>query len=232
MTARPYEFAPAMQITPLHSPDEMRQISNLAHVIEGVVLALVAVTALAEATGRLGRGRYLWPILVVVAGAGLLLYLVIPHHGLHRATLQWSFVFGDAQQRQHGVISALILIAGVVEILGRADRLRGTAWTLAWPAALAIVGVMFLVHQQHGTSEAIARATLVHRYLGTSLVLAGVLAGTHALRARRSGALGVAWPLALLVAAVLLIIYREPEGAYHGSMSNTDASGFHDTTAP
>ena len=223
-----------MQIAPLHSPDEMRQISNLAHLIEGVVLALVAVTALAEATGRLGsgRGRYVWPILVVAAGAGLLSYLVIPHHGLDKAGLQWRFVFGDPQQRQHLVIATLILIAAVVEILGRAGRVHGQAWMLAWPAALAIVGVMFLVHEQHGTSEAIARATMVHRYLGTSLVVAGVLAGTSAVRAQRGGVLGVAWALALLVAAVLLIIYREPEGAYHGSMSNTDASGFHDTTAP
>ena len=173
----------------------------------------------------------MWPILVVVAGAGLS-YLVFPHHGLDKAGLQWRFVFGDPQQRQHLVIATLILIAAVIEILGRAGRVHGQAWMLAWPAALAIVGVMFLVHQQHGTSEAIARATMVHRYLGTSLVVADVLAGTSAMRAQRGGVPGVAWALALLVAAVLLIIYREPTGAYHGSMSNTDAGAFHDTTAP
>lgn len=58
-----------MQIAPLRSPEEMRQISNLAHLIEGAVVALVAVSAFAEATGRLGtgRGRYLWPVFVVIA---------------------------------------------------------------------------------------------------------------------------------------------------------------------
>ena len=209
-----------MQIAPLHSPDEMRQISNLAHVIEGVVVALVAATALAEMAGLVGNGRarYLWPGLVTVAGAGLLLYLVIPHHGLDDTTRQWSFVFGDPQQRQHVIIATLLLIAGVVEILARADRLRGPAWRLAWPAAIAVVGILFLVHQQHGTSEAVARATLVHRYLGAVLVLAGVAAGLDAMRPRRGGVPGAVWPLALLTAAVLLIIYREPEGAYHGSM--------------
>ena len=165
-----------------------------------------------------------------MAGAGLLLYLVIPHHGLDKARLQWSFVFGDPQQRQHVIIAMLILVAGVFEILGRAGRLRGRSWMLAWPAAVAVVGILFLVHQQHGTSEAVARAMRVHRYLGTTLVLVGLLAGFDSLRARRGGALGVGWALGLLVAAVLLIIYREPEGAYHGSMGSTDGGVLRDTS--
>lgn len=84
-----------VQITLLHTADELRQISNVAHVIEGVVLGAATLIALLQATGRLdtGRHRVLWPGLVLTAGTGLLFYLIVPHHGLSRARVQWSFVF-------------------------------------------------------------------------------------------------------------------------------------------
>lgn len=209
-----------MQLTPLHTPVEMRAISNIAHVIEGVVLGAAALIIILQAAGRFdeGRAKFLWPGLIVFAGTALLLYLVIPHHGLERTRLQWSFVFGDPQQRQHVIIASLIIVAGVVEILARAGRLHGSHWPLAWPIALAVVGTLFIVHQQHGTGDAVARATLVHRWLGTTLVLAGTLAGIGVVLDRRRGALAVGGGVLLFIAALLLIAYREPEGAYHGSM--------------
>lgn len=209
-----------MQITLLHTADELRQISNLAHVIEGVVLGLAALIALLQATGRLDTGRYrvLWPGLILMAGTGLLFYLIVPHHGLSRARVQWSFVFGDPQQRQHIVIATLMLLAGLAEVLTRSSRLEARAWSLAWPMTLLLVGILFVVHRQHGTSAAVVRATLVHRWLGSVLIGAGVLAGLDAMRSRRGGLLGVGWAVMLLVASVLLMLYREPEGAYDGSM--------------
>src|SRR2546427_10286977 len=98
-----------MQVSPLHTPEEMRQISNLAHAMEGIVLGVAAITVIVQALGWLSgqRLRFLWPGLVVAAGAGLLGYLLIPHHGLAKAGLQYRFVFGDPQQRQHLVIACL-----------------------------------------------------------------------------------------------------------------------------
>ena len=206
---------------PLHSPEEMRQISNLAHLAEGIVLGTAALIALAQARGLFdeGKQRYAWPTLVVAAGVFLLGYLVIPHHGLENARTQWRFVFGDPQQRQHVMISLLVLVGGALELLATAGKLNGRLWHLAWPAALLLVGVLFLIHPQHGTSEAVARATLVHRILGTTLAGAGIIAGANAVRAAHSHALATLWPVALLAASVLLLIYREPSGAYHGSQS-------------
>lgn len=213
-----------MQLTSLHTAEEMRQISNLAHILEGLVLGGAAVIVIAQAMGTFaeGRSRYVWPGLIVFAGAALLLYLLVPHHGLARARLQWSFVFGDPQQRQHVVIATLILSAGILELLARAGRLEGRVWSLAWPAALVAVGLLFIVHEQHGTGEAVARATRMHRSLGALLAVAGLLSGIDAMRARRTAGLTVTWALALLAAAVLLALYREPAGAYHSPMSDDE----------
>jgi uncharacterized membrane protein HdeD (DUF308 family) len=203
----------------------MREISNLAHALEGVVLGAVAVIVIAQALGLLSRDRtrYLWPALIVLAGGVLLGYLLIPHHGLAKAGLQYRFVFGDAQQRQHMVIAVLLLAAGVVELRIRAGRLDHRWWSLAWPATMTAIGLLFLIHPQHGTSDAVARATMVHRFLGTAMLSVGLLGGVEARRDRRSDALTAAWGSALLLAAVLLLVYREPAGAFHEPMS-------HDTT--
>lgn len=84
--------AALVQVAPFHTVEEMRGLSNLAHVIEGVVLAAAALLALAEAGGRLrgDRRRIAWPAVVVFAGVVLLFYLLFPHHGLSNARLQWS----------------------------------------------------------------------------------------------------------------------------------------------
>ena len=211
---------------PLHTPEEMREISNLAHALEGVVLGVVALIVIAQAVGWLssGRQRYLWPGLVVAAGGVLLGYLLLPHHGFAKAGLQYRFVFGDPQQRQHIVIAALLLAAGVVELRIRVGRLDRRRSSLAWPVAIVAIGILFLIHPQHGTSESVARATLVHRYLGTAMLAVGLVSGVDSMRERRSAVLQAGWGLALLTAAVLLLIYREPAGAYHEPMSH-DMSG-------
>lgn len=205
---------------PLHSPDEMRQISNLVHVTEGIVLGTAAVIALLQANGRFMAGgrRYAWPAIVLLAGVLLLAYLVLPHHGPGRAVEQWRFVLVEPQQQQHVLIAVLVCIGSAVELLVLAGRLRARAWRLVWPAAVALVGWLFIMHPQHGTSDAVGRATLVHRVLGSTLLITAALAAANALRVRTARALAVAWPTFLLIAAILLVVYREPEGAYDATV--------------
>lgn len=93
------------------------------------------------------------------------------------------------------------------------------AW--AWPVTTIIVGILFLVHTQHGTSEAVAGATAVHRALGTVLILAGVLRAVSSIKQTSRTAWELAAGAALLAAAVLLIVYREPPGAYKPGSSAT-----------
>lgn len=205
-----------VQVAPFHTAEEMRGLSNLAHVIEGVVLAAAAVLALAEATGRRcdHRGRITWPVVILFAGIVLLAYLLFPHHGLSNAGTQWAFIFGAPQQRQHVILAALVVSGGAAELLFRRGQLRGRAWSLVWPITAVTAGILFVAHPQHGTSEAIARAMTLHRWIGALLVVTGVVRALEVLAATRARWVKYAWPLTLLAAAVLLALYREPQGAY------------------
>lgn len=208
--------ATLMQVAPFHTAEEMRGLSNLAHVIEGVVLAAAALLALAEAAGRRGddRERITWPATIVFAGIGLFAYLLFPHHGLSNARTQWAFIFGVPQQRQHVILAALVVIGGGAELLSRRGRLRGRAWRLVWPIAAITAGTLFVAHPQHGTSEAVAGAVTLHRWIGTLLIVTGVVRAGEVLSATRAWWVRYSWPLALLAAALLLALYREPQGAY------------------
>ena len=205
-----------VQLAPLHTAEEMRGFSNLAHVIEGLVLAAAALLALAEASGRLRgeRGRIAWPAVMLFAGVFLLAYLLIPYHGLSNARTQWAFIFGAPQQRQHVILAALVVIGGAAELLSRRGRLRARTWRLVWPMTAVTAGILFVAHPQHGTSEAIARAVTLHRWIGALLIVTGVVRALEVLAATRAWWVKYTWPLTLLAAAVLLGLYREPPGAY------------------
>lgn len=197
-----------------HTPEEMQLLSNAAHIVEGAIIGVIALLALAQAMGYAvsGRARLAWPGLVLFAGVFLLLYLLIPWHGLDQAVAQWQYIFSDAQQRQHLVIAVALTLAGVAEVL---YLRRADAWLEPiFPLATLSVGVAFFVHTQHGTSEAVQRAVLIHQLLGVVLGSAGVLALGARIKPHLRW-LQFAWPLALLIAALLLFVYREPAGAYH-----------------
>jgi len=203
-----------MQVPPLHTPVEMRQISDLAHVMEGVVLGLAAAVVIAQARGVSGRARFAWPGLILLAGAALLGYLFVPHHGVARARLQWGFVLGDPEQRQHVIIAALVTVAGIVELLNRAGRLSARGWRLAWPAALVVIGLMFVLHEQHGTAESVRQAVRHHQYIGIAMLATAALGTLDVLRERPTRWVTASWGFTLLVAAILLGAYREPPGAF------------------
>jgi hypothetical protein len=200
-------------VPPWHTAEEMRQFSNAAHTIEGLIIACASAVLLAQASGRLtsrscARAA---PYLMLLAGAFLVLFLMLPVHGLSTANLHWSFVLGDAQQRQHLIMGVLLLL------LGWADVSRGESggWlALVCPVVIATIGALFLSHEQHGTSDAVARAVLIHRGLGVLFLLAGALCLHARLRPRVQWA-AQAWPIFLLLASLLLLFYREPAGAYH-----------------
>ena len=158
----------------LHTPEEMRVLSNIGHWIEGGILAIVGFLALLEASGYFhGDGwAYAWPAFLLLAGLVLPAYMLL-HHGLDRVKVSWRFVMEDPQQRQHFLMAVLLLVAGLAEM---SQRLRGGGtllFGLVWPIALGVIGGLFLVHTQHGTHEAVSWAMRVHRYLGVVLIAAG-----------------------------------------------------------
>ena len=206
-------------VPPWHTAEEMRAISNFAHWIEGGFIALLALVALLEALGRLhaGRQRYVWPLLILGAGAFLAAILILPVHGLGLWGAQLQFVWRDPQQRQHLFIAFALLAAGSAEYVRRArPAWDGTGLRFVWPAAVAGIGLSFLLHTQHGSGAAVATATRIHQGLAALLLSAGLLAAGDAGMGRRRRWLSVSWPMLLLVAAAMLIGYREPAGAYEG----------------
>ena len=181
-----------------HSPEEQRQLSNMGHWIEGGLLAVVGFLALLNnGTGAAWAG-VVWPILLLVAGIPLLI-LIYPRH----PRVDWPSIWNDSQQRQHTIMALAITAAGAAVIAG---------WWFIWPVAAVLIGVIFISHTQHGQSEAVSRAVLIHCILGITLILAGLLNLAESITG--VAVFAILWPIVLLAAAAQLLIYREPEGAF------------------
>lgn len=193
----------------LHTPEELAFYSNIAHWIEGAIFLIVAVIALLQILGYLKNKLYLWPSLILIAGLFLPIFSYIHH--LDELGLAWKATIYDPQQRQHMFMAILMSIAGFSELMRL--KYRESLWKFVLPIALGIIGILFLTHPQHGTSEAVLQAALIHKYLGSVLVLSGVFRALEMLWYNRKW-LAYPWLLFLAIAAVLLISYREPEGAY------------------
>ena len=205
-----------MQIAPMHTVEEMQAFSNLAHTVEALILGAVAATAFAEALGYVQRGwqRYLWPGLVAFAGFFLVVFMLLPYHGLSQMPAQWDFIFGDRQQQQHMIVAFVAVIAGLAEMRARNDLFLHGKLQLVWPASLILVGLMFALHKQHGTDSAVRQAQIIHTYLGVLLIFTGALRAIQVVRATERRWLALSWCITLFAAAALLGIYREPAGAY------------------
>ena len=186
-----------------HNAEEMRRLSNQGHRVEGALLAAVGVLASLGGAGVIWAAM-IWPILIAAAGVALLVLIYLRH-----PRSDWPAIWSDPQQRQHTLLATALVVAGPAELLGQ--RTNGT-WVYVWPAALILIGALFLTHTQHGQGQAVARAVLLHRILGGTIALGGILKLADVSTA--SGVFAFLWPLALLAAAAQLLLYREPEGAF------------------
>ncbi len=182
---------------------EQRRLSNLGHLIEGIFFAFVSILALLSNTGIAVWAANIWQITIGVAAIVLLTMIYLLH-----PVGDWPTIWQDAQQRQHTIIAFLLFAGGLAEAINKS----ASAVDYVWPAALLVIGGLFLVHKQHGASQAAAKAVRLHRILGLTIIAASVLRGMEVIS--KIGMFGILWPLALLVAAVQLILYREPEGAF------------------
>jgi hypothetical protein len=186
-----------------HSPEENRRLSNLGHLVEGAIFALVSIMAFVGWLGVAAWADGVWRGAAILAGLSLLAALYASH-----PRADWPLVWGDAQQKQHTLIAGLVMLGGAVDLISQ----PGSALRYVWPGALLLVGFLFLIHKQHGTSEAAARAVRRHQILGMTIMLSGFLRALQIFT--EVNVFGLLWPAALFLAAVQLILYREPEGAY------------------
>lgn len=197
----------------LHTPEEFRYLSSLGHWIAGYIFLGVAIAALLQALGIFKSQKYLWPLLVVIAGIIFIPYSIF-HHGFEKLGLVLKVYELDPQQRQHITIFILLFVAGVVELLLSLKKLKGNYWHFFWPAVLVVIGLMFLFHPQHGSAEALAYSVPYHRTLGTVLVLSGFLRILEITWPKKYKIFAFGWIAFLFAASILLIVYNEPKGTY------------------
>ena len=117
-------------------------------------------------------------------------------------------------------MALLLLAAGLAEVLDRTKLLETKLRKFVAPAAFIIIGILLFVHTEYGTPEAVAESVLKHSYQGAVIVLAGMFKAAEVMWQRRFRWLAFAWIALLFVAALLLITYREPPGAYRTSRSS------------
>lgn len=184
----------------------------------GNFMIMVAILAIGEATGTLNI-KLLWPSVIVIAGLFLISFLLF-HHGLDKIKLIWNLILSDTQQRQHLIMATLLITASVTEIIYRTTGY--SAFKFGWPLVICLIGIMFLIHEQHGSSEAIEWAQKIHKYLGILMIVVAIFIMLSIMLGAKHKWLLFSWPLLLIVTSTLLLIYKEPKGAYKQENSHQD----------
>ena len=191
----------------VHTPEEMRKLSNRGHWVEGGLLGIVGILALMQLWVMEAWVGVLLPVLLLKVGLLLVVFMYA-----HHPPTDWPLIWADPQSKQHTIMATLLSLAGLVELLRAVGIAAGSSWAFVWPLVLIVVGIMFMIHTQHGNHTAMAQAVRSHRILGITIVGGGLIKSVHVLW---SGTIfAYLWPLLLLAAAIQLLIYREPEGAY------------------
>lgn len=200
---------------PYHTPAELRRFSNIGHVVEGILLGAVALVVFAQAFGyfRARRARYILPGILVVAGL-FLPAMILVHPTLEIMWAHARVTLADLQQKQHLAMAALLLGSGIAEAY--AIRYRQPWLRTVWPVALMVIGILFLIHPQHGAGEAVRVAGMIHRWLGFLCIASGA-AFLLEIRLAKQRWTRIVGSVLLLLVAVLLAVYREPPGALEHS---------------
>src|SRR5262245_1585534 len=149
---------------------QARRLSNIGHWAEGALFGALGILALLQALDLLtGAARFVPATVLLLAGAFLPAFLFGHSHGTpgHARVL-----LKDPQQRQHLAMAGLLLAAGGAELAVVLGAPTGLGYV--WPAVLAVIGVMFTLHTQHGDHAAMAKAIRFHRVLGATIILAGM----------------------------------------------------------
>ena len=136
------------------SPEDVHKLAA------AIVLAIVAPMLAIEAHLLHGRWtRFVIPIGVFLIGAFLLLDPVLFHGG--------SF---GAEGVQHQLQGAMALVVALIEFERARGKLQARGWGLALPLGFVALGMVFIVHSQHGAMVMRAQLAL-HRILGATLIM-------------------------------------------------------------
>lgn len=171
----------------------------VVHQIAGAGLVAFALLLLAKALGRVSGN---WPSYVLPVSLALLgLFLVLDPIVFHGGT------FG-AEGTQHQIQGGLMIAVAAVELARARKRLTHRAWGALLPVAIIIVGVMFMLHSQHGGGDMLLQITQ-HRILGATLILTGLVQAMDNLALARGNWAAAGWPVLVLAVSLQLFLYVE-----------------------
>lgn len=191
---------------PSHSSTELARLSSLVHNVLGWLLLALALLQLREALTPLGGrlARLLWPGAGALIGFGLAVWVFS-----HQILTHGVGPFDDPLQNQHQAIGGIVAFGATGEMLRREDRIGGWFAPIVWGTSLVLVGVVFLLHEQHAIE-----ALLIHWALAATLILAGLCDVAAALTGGTTRAIRVLGILILGGAAVQLVVYQERPDAH------------------
>ncbi len=209
-------------MNPFHTPEELQYFTSLAHWLEGGILGIVVIVAFLQIVGllKIKKAQLIWSLAILIAGAFLVPYMLL-HHGLDRIKDSWIYIINDPEQRQHLIMGILLMIAGAAELLFALKPMIAKVWNFIFPVSLIVIGIMFMVHNQHGTSEVVHQLVVYHRYLGSMLILSG-LAKAISIWKENIKIFQYLWILFLLITSIMLISYKEPNISYNTQPDNKE----------
>ncbi|WP_431266804.1 CopD family protein [Dankookia sp. P2] len=204
--AKPQAFTPGEGLLPPRNAQDIAW-SEYNHHWAGVMVLLVGLAALLDATGRVRLARH-WP-LVFIGLAGFIFLRSDPEAWpLGEIGLLESL--RDPEVVQHKLAGLLVVGFAVVEWWVRLGRITGRA-RFVFPSAMVAGGVLLLAHT-HAISN-VKDALLVelsHLPLAVLAVVGGAARFTE-LRgpAEMARVARWVWPVCLVLIGLLLILYRE-----------------------
>lgn len=203
---RPRAYTPGEGLLPPRNAEDIAW-SEYNHHWAGLLVLLVGMAALLDATGRVPWARH-WPLLFLGLAAFILIRSDPETWPLGPIPLRESL--RDPEVLQHKLAGLLVAAFALAEWAVRLGRLRGWA-RLVFPVAMLAGGVLLLAH-----THAIAnvKEALLIELSHLPLAVLAVAAGCARWVELRGPAVLAAparwvWPVCLVLVSVLLVIYRE-----------------------
>lgn len=195
-------------ISLIHTPEEIVRLSNLAHSTEGILMILLGILLVAKPLGYLQKKWqvYLLPGVSLLASLILFGFLFTGH--FNEFPLAWKVMTTDMQQQQHLLIGLILGSTSLITILGL--RLGQYKLTAAMSFGLLAIGILFLIHLQHGNGESFKRALFTHRAIGISIIVGWILHAGGVFIKRWHRQLSILSSLGFIIAGFFLMSYREP----------------------
>jgi hypothetical protein len=201
--------------------------TEVAHVLFGLGVAVVAVGALRAFHKPTSVARFVWPVATIIVG----IFLFIP---VERQTCtyspyewfdtvlsafpddlsEWSAMLSKLHVVQHKIGGLLSVIIGAIELGRSAGRLSRPVWGRLLPYFSIAIGLAIGIHGGTHVHLPFAVEQLHHWIFGFCFVGGGVILAIHQAGLLRSTRWRDSWALLLLLAGIdLMVFYRLPADA-------------------